>query len=381
MKRVFAFLLSFSFLLLPLLYAVPARAEETPWSTLFYTIDPVNEGEPGETGRLLRNGQELTLPRATAVSCDAARAKLFINGVEQEGGTGRLDIFGKYTVRVESLEGAGAVTYAIQELPDFGFGKYHVFTEFPVISCKNAEKIMVKRDDGYILDHTQPISQFGRFSVTAYGRNADMEPIEESYEFYIRYCSSVIGTDPATGKQALLITVGEFDGYEIRAEVDGTAIPVGQTAITAVGFHTMKAWVYSEKTGEEKVADTNLMPRKDDLKLQVRVRLDKTTANAPFTFDFSGWDANFYLDDQPVSGVIRVTEDGTHTLTVRKADGSVMEEAFLYAVGDEAELKNANSITFTFNNPHKIYAWIAVVPAALLLGAAVYLLIARRRIV
>ena len=273
------------------------------------------------------------------------------------------------------------MTYAIQELPDLGFEKYHVFTEFPVISCKNAEKIMVKRDDGYILDHTQPISQFGRFSVTAYGRNADMEPIEESYEFYIRYCSSVIGTDPATGKQALLITVGDFDGYEIRAEVDGTAIPVGQTAITAVGFHTMKAWVYSEKTGEEKVADTNLMPRKDDLKLQVRVRLDKTTANAPFTFDFSGWDANFYLDDQPVSGVIRVTEDGTHTLTVRNADGSVMEEAFLFAGGENTELKNANSITFTFNNPHRIYAWIAVVPAALLLGAAVYLLIARRRIV
>ncbi len=58
-----------------------------------------------------------------------------------------------------------------------------------------------------------------------------------------------------------------------------------------------------------------------------------------------------------------------------------MEEAFLFAVGENTELKNANSITFTFNNPHRIYAWIAVVPAALLLGAAVYLLIARRRIV
>lgn len=380
MKRVFAFLLSFCFVFLPLLYAVPARAEETPWSTLFYTVDPENEGETGASGQLLRNGEMLTIPRKGTVSCDPARARIYVNGEKSDSGSFRLEKFGKYTVKVESLDGAGAVTYTVQELPDLGFYKSHVFTEFPVITCRNSDKYEVKNDKGHILPVGEQITQFGRFTVTVYGENAEGDLIEDVYEFFVRYCSVELGINQETGKRALMVSVGSFPGYTIHATLDGAPLEAGTTAVSAVGQHRLEATV-AVGDGEPEPADVMLMPQSTELLLQVRVRLSDTVSNEPYQLDFSEWDADFYLDDQPFSGAIRVVEAGTHTLTVRNADGTVMKNAFLLAVGEEETLKPVDSISFTFHNPHRTIAWIAVVPAVLLLGAAVYLLVVRRKVV
>lgn len=380
MKRVIAFLLSFCFVLVPLLYAVPARAEETPWSTLFYTVDPANEGEDGQSGRVQFSGELLTLPRKGEIRCDASRARLLVNGELQPEGKCRLDYFGKYTVRVESLNDAGAVTYTVQELPDFGFWKDHVFTEFPVITCNNAEEFEVISSDRRKMPTGEPIRQFGEFTAVAYGRNPAGERISDEYIFYIRYCKSELGSDPASGKRALVVTVGEFEGLTVRAELDGTPIEAGETIVTAVGQHSLTATV-ARGEGEAEKANAMMMPKTEDLLLQIRVRLSAAESREPYLLDFSEWDANIYLDGQPLSGVVRVTEDGTHTLTVRKADGTVMKEAFLLAVGEDEILRPVDSVVFTFHNPHRIIAWIAIVPSVLLLGAAVYLLIARRRVV
>lgn len=380
MKRVIAFLMSFCLVLLPMVCAVPARAEETPWSTLFYSVDPENEGETGESGRVLLSGESLTLVRAGDVWCDAARARLYVNDELQPEGRCRLNYYGRYSVRVESLEGAGAVTYTVQELPDFGFWSDHVFTEFPIITCKNAEEYEVISSDRHKMPNGEPIRQFGEFSAFAYGRNPAGERISGEYRFYIRCCSSKLGIDPASGRRALVVTVGEFEGYTVSAELDGTPIAPGQTYVTAVGQHSLTATI-AKGEGEPEKANAILMPKTEDLLLQIRVRLSATESREPYSLDFSEWDADIYLDDKPITGAVRVTEDGTHTLTVRKADGTQMPGAFLLAVGDDENLKPVDSISFTFRNPHKLIARIAILPAALLLGAAVYLLIARRRVI
>ncbi len=380
MKRLIAFFIAFCFVLVPFAYAMPARAEETPWSTLFYSVDPENEGETGESGKVLLAGETLTLMRRGEVWCDSARAKLYVNGELCPEGRSRLEYYGTYTVRVESTDGAGAVTFAVQELPDFGFWKDHIFTEYPVITCNNAEKVEVISSDRHRMPEGEPIRQFGEFSAVAYGRNAAGESIKGEYRFFVRYCKSELGIDPASGKRALVVTVGQFEDCTVSAVLDGKPIGAGETVVTAVGQHSLTATV-TRGEGEAEKANAMLMPKTEDLLLQIRVRLSTAESKEPYQLDFSEWDANIYLDGQPLSGAVRVTKSGTHTLTVRNADGTQMKGAFLLATGDEETLKTADSIVFTFRNPHRIYAWIAVVPAVLLLGAAVYLLMARRRVI
>lgn len=376
MRRIFAVLLCFCLLVLPVLGAIPVGAAEKPWSTLFYAYDPTEPGTEGERGEL--DGASVTAAddrwqflRTITVSCNAEQARLFVNGEQVDSGEYRLSLAGDYDVRIQNKATGAAVTYYLQVLPELGFVSGHVFAEFPQITCTNATSIQILKA-GKTWNAAEPLAEFGEYQLRVYGIETQ-SPF--NYTIHVHYCKSERITDTASGKQALKITVGDFPGLAMEAMLDGTPLAAGETVITAVGQHTLTAMV----DGAE--AASTLMPVTSDLLLQVSLHLDTLDAKEPFSFDLTSWDANFYLDGQQVSGVFRVTDDGEHTLTVRDADGKEMPGMILLRTGSETEFCTVDSVTFTFRNPHKTYAVLAAIPAVLLLGAALYFLVARRRIV
>lgn len=376
MRKIFAVLLCFCLLILPVLGAIPAGAAEKPWSTLFYMYDPVEPGADGERGEL--DGVSATSAedrwqflRTITVSCNTEQARLLVNGEQVDSGECRLSLAGDYDVKIQNKETGAAVTYYLQVLPELGFVSGHVFTEFPQLSCANATSIQIQKA-GKTYNAAEPLTEFGEYQLKVYGIESQSS---FNYTIFVHYCSSERITDAESGKEALKITVGEFPGLALEAMLDGAPLAAGETVITAVGQHTLSATV----NGSE--ADSALMPAASELLLQVSLQLDALEAREPFFFDLSAWDANFYLDGQRVSGVLRVTEDGEHTLTVRDANGQEMQGMILLRTSNETEFRTVDSVTFTFRNPHKTYAIVAAIPAALLLGAALYFLVARRRIV
>lgn len=375
MRRIFAAFLCLCLLALPALCAMPVEAQEKPWTTLTYVYDPVAEGEAGERGEL--DGSEssadhyMQFVRTITVSCDTAQAKLYVNGEQVDAGEARLSLAGDYDVRVESRDGRGAKTHYIEILPELDFGSGYVFTSNPVIACANATSIQILKA-GKAWDAAAPLTEFGEYRLKVYGIE-DQSPFE--YTVYVRYCKAEPVWDEASGKQALKITVGEFPGVALTAELDGVSVPAGETIVSAVGQHTLTAQV----NGAE--AETSLMPSAAELLLQVSMYLDTLDAKEPFFFDLTPWNANFYLDGNPVSGKIRVTGNGEHTLTIRDADGNDMKGMILLRTQDDNEFRTVDGVTFTFRNPHRIYAIAAAVPAILLFGAALYFLLARRKIV
>lgn len=373
MRRIFAALLCFCLLVLPVLGALPAGAEAKPWSTLYYAYDSDTEGVAGEQGEF---SEAVGTPdnykqflRTITVSCNTEEAKLYVNEELADTGTCRLSLAGDYIVRIQNKATGAALTHYIQVLPELGFESGYVFASNPVISCANATSIQIIKA-GKEWDPATPLTAFGEYRLKVYGISTQ-PPFE--YTIHVHYCKAERVRDEASGKQALKVTVGDFPG--LSAELDGVPVAAGETILTAVGQHTLTARV----DGID--AEPTLMPVASDLLLQVSMYLDTLDAKEPFFFDLTPWDANFYLDGNPVSGKVRVTDDGEHTLTIRGADGHEMTGMILLRTQNETAFRTVDSVTFTFRNPHKTYAIVAAVPAALLLGAALYFLVARRRIV
>ena len=89
----------------------------------------------------------------------------------------------------------------------------------------------------------------------------------------------------------------------------------------------------------------------------------------------------FLFDGKLTREDVRVGKHGTHTVAVRGADGQLIENGLSVTVGEEEKPMPMTELKITFRNPHILYAIIIAVPAAILLAAAGYFLVARRRIV
>jgi hypothetical protein len=179
----------------------------------------------------------------------------------------------------------------------------------------------------------------------------------------------------------LLITTGSFSNAAFELLLDGSVtIPAGSShTVTAVGEHSLELFVNGEKADSDLYNFWNV-PKGEDLALRIEVELESTTVDYPTVFNFSRWDAAVLLDGKPVSGDILIDGDGEHRLTVVDAAGNEVENCFLVRVG-EGEGAVQGELTVTFDNPHNLYVIFILIPAALMLAAAVCFLVLRRKIV
>lgn len=390
MRRILAFAFC-ALLLLPstlALFGCQAKPQEEQvlWSTLYYAYDAVEEGAEPERGEIIFSRSTAEEPfqflRTVTVSCNTELADLYIDGVKVEGGVRRLGMAGSYEIKLCNRENEEKhTTHFIQILPDFGFVSRHIFVEYPAIHCpKNAKSITIKHEIYGTCPAGVLLKQFGKYEVTAIGNKDE----EFRYVFYLRHCKSEPSVDPVTGMNALKITVGKFDGMTILAKIDGQEIEGGEYYVTRVGQHQLEAQCFLvDPATETKTAVSSLyMPAASDLLLQVKMHMDRTTGKEPYYFDLSAWDANFYLDGKPIEGKeFRVERHGAHELTICNENGEKQEGLFLVMLPGEENYKETAGIDFVFSNPHRIYSVIVLIPAALLAGFAVYLLILRRKIV
>jgi hypothetical protein len=168
----------------------------------------------------------------------------------------------------------------------------------------------------------------------------------------------------------------------VEATLDGTrALVQGSNIETKVGQHALDIDIVRPDGTREKLTSNQAKPGTDALMLRVELYVDAQESKNPFYFEFSRWDADILFDGKLTREDVRVGQHGTHTVAVRGADGQLIENGLSVTVGEEEKPMPMTELKITFRNPHILYAIIIAVPAAILLAAAGYFLVARRRIV
>ncbi|MBQ8358046.1 MAG: hypothetical protein IJX39_09625 [Clostridia bacterium] len=378
MKRLLSMVCALVILLLTFAAALPtAAAVGGDWKKLTYTLEPQAEGESAVTADIKVDVQ---IPRSCTINCDPEKTELRVNGKTVESGH-RLEMAGEYELTaVSKANTEQMVTYAVTVLPDINLSAGQVFTSYPTITCTNALEVKYYRNQAIptVFQSGTTVSELGAHTILVYGRDAAGNRIEfPEYRFYIKACHAERVFDQASGKEALNITVGTFEDRTVSAVLDGeTELSAGSNIVTKVGAHKLDI-----KVNGEKLTLDLAQPSSEQLTLRVELYVDALESKDPFLFDFSRWDAEILLDGEHVTGSVRVGDHGDHTITVRGSDGQAIENALSVTVGERGTPTSMTELSFTFNNPHMIYAIIVAVPALALLIAACYFLVARRRIV
>ncbi len=365
MKRKLAILV-LCVLLLSAFSVFPAfGADDAAFATLEYVCDADDDGNV-ESG-FVRD--DIRFVRAVTISVQSEDAVLYVGGAKVEEGSVRLERAGHYNVQVAKADKpTQKYVYDVFVMPFLDFNDGKVFVDYPTIVCENVESMQL---DGKPFTSGDTVSVLGAHTLTLVGKSGYLFNVG----FYVKLCHAERVFDEASGKEALAVHVGEFEGAEIM--LDGAQrLEAGTHIVTAVGQHTVSA----ELNGST-VEDANLLPTARQLNLQVLLHLLETESNEPIFMELSRWDADFYLDGKLVKGDCRIEKDGTHTLEVRNADGEVMEDVFLLVVGDSLNPEVCTSLELTFHNPHNTYVIFLIVPACLLVGLAACFLVIRRRIV
>lgn len=379
MKRRLAIMMTFVLLLLTCAAAFPATAATGgDWKTISYTLIPLEEGEEPVGGTIAVDSK---IERSCTISCDTEKTELRVNGETVESGY-TLAIAGEYNLTaVNKADPDQKATYSITVLPDINLEDGQVFTSYPTLTCTNALYMEYSRNLTRPAEFVSgtTITELGSHLLTIYGRDAKGNKISvASCRFYVKACHAVRVFDEESGKEALDVIVAEFEeGPEVAAVLDGEReLSVGSNIVTEIGAHTLAV-----KLDGALLEIGQALPDYEELTLRVELNPAALESKEPFYFELSRWDAEFLLDGEVVTEDIRVGDHGTHTLAVKGQNGDALAGALRVKVGNSDEEKIMSELTFTFNNPHMIYVIIVAVPAVLLLIAAGYFLVARRKVV
>lgn len=377
MKRLLSMVCVLFVLLSVCVLPLPINAEgENEWKKLTYTLDPQNEGEEPVTGTLMAENE---ISGNCTIHWDAAVTKVMLDDHEIEGDY-RLETAGEYELKAfNRAKPAQVIVYKVKVLPDINLVNGQVFTSYPTIVCTNALSMEYTRNSGFGTDFESgsSIRELGSHLLTVYGRGKNGSRVNFDYRFYVKACHVERVFDEASGKEALNVIVGTFDDKTIEATLDGTRVLAeGSNIETKVGQHTLDILVNGEP-----LTSNQAKPGTESLMLRVELYVDAQESKDPFRFELSRWDADILLDGKVTKEDVRVGKHGSHTIAVRAADGQLIENGLSVTVGEEGTPTPMTELRFTFRNPHILYGIIAAVPAVLLLLAAGYFLVARRRIV
>ena len=379
MKRLFSILCVLIVLLSVCVIPLPVSAEDNnAWKKLTYTLHPKKGEEEPVSGVVEKDAE---IPGNCTIHWDPALTDLMVDGrlvAEQEF---RIDEAGEYELRAidKANPTSHFMVYKIRVLPDINLVNGQVFTSYPTIVCTNASSMKYMKGTGFGEDFVSggTIREFGSHLITVNGRGKNNSVVPFEYRFYVKACHAERVFDQASGKEALNIIVGSFDDKTIEATLDGTRVLAqGSNIETKVGQHTLDILVNGEP-----LTSPQSRPGSNSLMLRVDVYVDAQESKDPYYFDFSRWDADVLLDGRVVKDVVRIGKHGKHTLAVLGADGQVMEGGLNVTIGEQGKPQAMTELSLTFLNPHILYAIIVAVPAAILLAAAGYFLVVRRRIV
>lgn len=373
MKRRFCVCLAL-LLLLTACAGIPTyAAEDISWAVLEYSYDPLQEGGAVETGRI-KDGQDLV--RGATITCDVTKSTMKLDGATVDSGSVHLLQAGRYVLTVvQNDQPQNRFDYEVTVLPIVNVADGQVFTTYPTIVCENVKSMVLnKGKDGWDRNFTSgtTVRQLGAQTLEFHGTNCVF-----NLSFSVMVCSSERVFDEATGKESLKITVGQFENEPLEVMLDGTTpLASGTHMVSAVGQHTLSATLNGTP-----VTNLSALPFSNELNLQLELTLDAKELRAPVTFRFSVWDAQIYVNGKLVKGDYRLEKGGDHVIEVRDASGNVIKDAILFHEGSAAEGESCTQLTLTFKNPHNVYVIFLILPSLALLGAAVYFLLMRRRIV
>jgi hypothetical protein len=378
MKRSLALFCALAFLLLSFAAIFPAAAAtDNEWRRVTYCLAPLEEGGTQETGELYN---ESVIPRDCTIHFDGERATVLVDGVEVEPGHG-LFWAGTYKLEIINKQNtAQKLEYTVTVMPNVNVAPGQVFTTYPTIVCTNVKE----GDMCYTKDMTQKalrsgdtIRELGKFTLIFFVKDVSGFPKRMVSDFYVKAVHALhVVNEKETGLNTLDVIVGSFDDKEIKATLDGTReLQPGSNIVTEVGTHTLQVLV----NGSE-LTLAQAMPTVNELSLRIELFFDELESKSPFYFDFTNWDADVYLDGKLVKGAVRVGQNGSHVLIAKNKDGELIENAFAVSL-EEGEPTPQTEVHFTFRNPHLFYIIFVAAPALMLLGFAVYYLLARRRVV
>lgn len=357
-------------ILICVLIAIPiCAAQDFSFATLRYVCDPEEQGGEQASGVL---GKNASFSCGVTISCNTDSAVLLVDGEEMASGSVYLCDAGRYTLTVKERDGRASFEYELTILPAVNITDGQIFTCFPVVECENATRMTLNRYRPFFvadLKSGTTVEQFGQHVLEIAGKGCTFEIV-----FYVRPCNVTRSYDAESGKNVLLFEVGEFEGVSVM--LDGKELTAGTHTVSAVGQHTVSA-----TQNKEPITLGSALPSKEELFMQVQLVIPETTSRKPITLALSRWDADFYLDGEPVSGNIRIERSGEHVLEIRDADGNVMENALRIYASVEDSGTDATTVTLTFDNPHHTYVIFILIPALALLVLAGCFLVLRRRIV
>jgi hypothetical protein len=398
MKKRISILMALCLLLSCALLLPTAAEADVPSALSYCPLD--GEGAPGEPVAL-KPDIRTAITQSVQLVFDESELVVLMNNtripsgtVIRYTGTYRLQAFDANSY-IEGGVNPEFTTYMIEYAPQVVFKNGEqdvkmvngsVYQFYPTLYCDNAYKIEAMRGTvkkEYTSGGEWPFpGEFGEFTFTIFG-NGSTGGIAEvrKYTFTVYPCVASKVFDTERQLYTLLITTGSFSNAAFELLLDGSVtIPAGSShTVRAVGEHSLELFVNGEKADSDLYNFWNV-PKGEDLALRIEVELESTTVDYPTVFNFSRWDAAVLLDGKPVSGDILIDGDGEHRLTVVDAAGNEVENCFLVRVG-EGEGAVQGELTVTFDNPHNLYVIFILIPAALMLAAAVCFLVLRRKIV
>ena len=407
MKRRLSILMMLCLLLsclLPMAASAQSDAEETPaWAALSYR-SLTGEGEEPAAEVPMTPTQRAQITDSVEILFDTELSVVELTYQTQpvdpgytitKAGTYTFKVFEKVNY-IPGGNNKNYVNYTVEYAPNVivkngeeetRLAGGAVYQYHPTLICDNAVKIEVRQNvnkieyaSGAAWPTADKFPQFGEFAIDIYGyNNSNGSSVIKTYVFKIYPCVASQDFDWETGQHTLKITTGKFEGVSYLLDGKETLADNTTKTVTAVGEHTLDILLNGERV------DPSLyryygMPTAEDLALRIVLELDTDVWDMPRTLNFSRWNANIELNGEPVSGDILIDSHGEHVLRVVDDEGNEIENCFLISVGG-SEATVESELTVTFDNPHYVYVIFIIVPAALLLAAAVGFLILRRKIV
>ena len=417
MKKKICFLLAMMLLLMPsAIFAVQAtdQAEDTAL-VVSYLYDAEVEGGAQEGGTLsfAKNAGNY-LRRYTTLTWDATLFEVTVNAISKKEktpditvsdgvGSCRIEWAGEYSVKATTLSSGESASCVVTMMPIVKInGEYLMvnstsgkfwrtsFNAVPNIVCENADKIefdMSAYQSGE--DMIEFLAKRGKRLEDIFGEHT-LKLVSGAYStsVYIDVYACLVetGTDPnKDDKNCLVLTVGDFgEDFSVFLDNERLLAP-GVHTVTAVGQHTISA-----TKGSEAVSKVSPPPQKLKLQVQIFIKEEFNSNNDPLlvldepcTFDFSKWDAVFYVNGEPVSDPANCRADsfGENVIEAYDEDGNRIENAFLLkTLASDAGVEYTR-LVIEFENSHMIFAIMMMVPAVAMILLAIVFFLRRRRIV
>ncbi len=354
---------------------VCAAGEDYSWATLEYAYVPLEDGGAVETGRLQ---DAMYLERAVDITFNPDVVEFKLDGTVIETSPVHLEEAGRYRISLTNKATAAKYDYNVSLKPVINITEGQVFTSYPTLLCSNATKFCLDEGKATWNDSIvsgDVINSIGQHELRVYGHNGQIFVIN----FYVKVCTAERVFDANSGKEALKLTVGSFEDIpDLAVYLDGstTALPTGESFVTGVGQHSISATINGAT-----VSNLHALPSQAELRIQLDLIIPSGPSKTPFYFQFSQWDAEFWVDGKPVKGDYRVAKHGEHVIVAKDANGNVIENAFLVRASEAHEPIATTEMHVEFDNPHNVYVIFVIIPAIALIAVAGWFFLQRRRIV